>query len=81
MSTQGLFRWAARALIVSAVSVTLGRILHPAVDSAGLTSPLWGLSHFLWLVGLLTGMVGVVGLYLWQRKAVGVLGAGRVLSV
>jgi hypothetical protein len=74
MSSRTLFRWAAAALIVSAVSVTLGRILHPAVDAAGITSPQWGVSHILWLIGLLTGMVGLVGLYLRQRKDVGVLG-------
>jgi hypothetical protein len=74
MSTKSLFRLAAAALIVSAVAVTAGRILHPPSDAVGLTSPLWGASHLLWLVGLLTGLVGVFGLYLRQREEVGWLG-------
>lgn len=74
MSTRSLIRLAAVALIVSAASVTLGRILHPADELAGWTSPLWGPSHVLWLVGLVTGMFGVVGLYLRQRQEIHLLG-------
>jgi hypothetical protein len=79
MSNQRLIRLAAAALIVAAVSLTFGRILHPADELAGWTSPLWGPSHVLWLVGLVTGMIGVVGLYLRQRQEVrllGLVGAG-----
>jgi hypothetical protein len=61
-------------LIVSAVSVTVGRILHPAGDAAGITSAQWGWSHLLWLAGLLTGMIGVTALYLRQRAQLGRLG-------
>lgn len=74
MSYRTLYRWAAAALIVSAVTVTAGRLLHPSSDAAGLTSPLWAPSHISWLVGLLTGMFGLTGLYLRQRQEVGRLG-------
>ena len=57
LSSQRLIRLAPAALIVAAVSLTLGRILHPTNDLAGWTSPLWGPSHVLWLVGLVTGMI------------------------
>ncbi|MGH8946695.1 MAG: hypothetical protein ACRDVL_11160 [Acidimicrobiia bacterium] len=74
MSDRTLYRWAAAALVVSAITVTAGRILHPSSDAAGLSSTLWGPSHISWLVGLLTGMIGVTGLYLRQRIEVGRLG-------
>jgi hypothetical protein len=74
MSAQTLYRWSAAALVVSALSVTVGRIIHPTVDAAGLTSPLWGWSHVLWLAGLVTGMAGVTGLYLRHRAKLGRLG-------
>lgn len=74
MSDRALYRWAAAALVLSAITVTAGRILHPSSDAAGLSSPLWGPSHILWLTGLLTGMIGLTGLYLRQRREVAVLG-------
>jgi hypothetical protein len=61
-------------LAVSAVTITVGRVLHPTVDHAGLTSAVWAPAHWLWLAGLLTGMVGVIGLYLRQRERIGVPG-------
>jgi hypothetical protein len=60
--------------MVSAVSVTIGRLLHPALDHVGMTSAVWAPAHWLWLTGLLTGMGGITGLYLRQRVQVGRLG-------
>lgn len=74
MTASTLYRFAAVMLVVSAAAITVGRLLHPAVDHAGLTSGVWAPAHWLWLAGLLTGMVGVIGLYLRQRDRVGVLG-------
>ena len=74
MTTRALYRIAAVMVLFSAVMVTAGRILHPALDHAGMTSAAWAPAHWLWLAGLLSGMVGVVGLYLRQRERVGLLG-------
>jgi hypothetical protein len=74
MTAPTLYRFAAGMLVVSAVTITGGRVLHPAVDHAGLTSAVWAPAHWLWLAGLLTGMVGVIGLYLRQRERIGVAG-------
>lgn len=74
MQTRTLFRLAAVLLMVSAVSVTIGRLLHPALDHVGMTSAVWAPAHWLWLTGLLTGMGGITGLYLRQRVQVGRLG-------
>lgn len=74
MSTRALFRWTAAALILSGITMTVGGAIHPEVDSATITTPRWAVAHALWWVGTLTGMVGLVGLYLRQRRAVSVLG-------
>lgn len=74
MDTRTLYRITAVMVLVSAVAVTGGRILHPALDHAGMTSAAWAPAHWLWLAGLLTGMAGVVGLYLRQRERLGLLG-------
>jgi hypothetical protein len=74
MDARVLFRFTAVLLIVSAVAVTVGRLLHPPLDHAGMTSSAWAPAHWLWLVGLVTGMAGVTGLYLRQRAQVGLLG-------
>ncbi|MGH2385044.1 MAG: hypothetical protein ACRDGB_08360, partial [Candidatus Limnocylindria bacterium] len=74
MATRVLFRLTAILLIVSAVAVTVGRLLHPALDHAGMTSAAWAPAHWLWLIGLLAGMAGVTGLCLRQREEVGMLG-------
>lgn len=74
MATRVLFRLTAVLLIVSAVAVTVGRLLHPALDQAGMTSAAWAPAHWLWLIGLLAGMAGITGLYLRQREEVGMLG-------
>ncbi|MDP8971013.1 MAG: hypothetical protein M3N52_11060 [Actinomycetota bacterium] len=74
MTTRTLFRLSALALVVSAVAVTGGRVLHPALDRAGLTSAAWAPAHWLWLVGLLAGMIGTIGLYLRQHQRLGLLG-------
>jgi hypothetical protein len=74
MATRVLFRLTAVLLIVSAVAVTVGRLLHPALDHAGMTSAAWAPAHWLWLIGLLAGMAGISGLYLRQREEVGMLG-------
>lgn len=74
MATRVLFRLTAVLLIVSAVAVTVGRLLHPALDHAGMTSAAWAPAHWLWLIGLLAGMPGITGLYLRQREEVGMLG-------
>lgn len=74
MQTPTLFRFAAVLLAISALTVTVGRLLHPALDHAGMTSAAWAPAHWLWLIGLLTGIGGVTGLYFRQREQVGVLG-------
>ena len=74
MTVSTLYRFTAVMLVGSAVTITIGRLLHPAVDHAGLTSDVWAPAHWLWFAGLLTGMVGVIGLYLRQRERIGVLG-------
>lgn len=74
MQPRILFRFTAALLIVSAVAVTAGRLLHPALDHAGMTSTVWAPAHWLWFIGLLTGMGGLIGLYLRQREQVGLLG-------
>jgi hypothetical protein len=74
MEPRTLFRFTAVLLLISAVAVTVGRLLHPALDHAGMTSVAWAPAHWLWLIGLVTGMAGVTGLYLRQRGEVGLLG-------
>jgi hypothetical protein len=74
MEIRTLFRLAAVLLVVSAVSVTIGRLLHPALDQHGMTSAAWAPAHWLWLIGLVAGMGGLIGLYLRQRLEVGRLG-------
>jgi hypothetical protein len=83
MSSQTLYRWAATALVISGLALAVGMILHPEPPlSTSITSSQWMISHFLWWLGALAGMVGIAGLYLRQRKAVGELGfAGSNLSV
>jgi hypothetical protein len=74
MEARTLFRFTAVVLLVSAVAVTVGRLLHPALDHTGMTSAAWAPAHWLWLIGLVTGMAGVTGLYLRQRDQLGLLG-------
>jgi hypothetical protein len=75
MSSQNLFHLAAVALIISGGSLALGLILHPMPPyGASIATSRWAVSHLLWWFGGLTGIVGLTGLYLRQRKEVGVLG-------
>lgn len=74
MSSRTLFRWAAAAVILSAISMSVGGMLHPAVDPASITTPRWALAHVLWWIGAVLGLIGLVGLYLRQRREVGTLG-------
>ena len=75
MASETLFRWAAAALIVTAVSLALGLILHPLPPfGASIATSRWAISHLFWWVGGLAGMAGLAGLYLRRREEVGVLG-------
>jgi hypothetical protein len=75
MSARILFRWAGVSLIVTAVSLALGLILHPMPPfSASIATSQWAISHLLWWIGALAGIVGLAGLYLRQREDVGILG-------
>ena len=74
MSTTALYRWAAAAVVLSAVSMTVGGALHPPVEAASITTPQWAVAHVLWWLGTVLGMLGLVALYLRQQQAVGVLG-------
>ncbi|HUF26435.1 MAG TPA: hypothetical protein VMM18_05565 [Gemmatimonadaceae bacterium] len=83
MSTRALFRMAAVALAVSGLFLTVGLILHPVRPfSDRIATPGWTIAHLFWWIGGLAGIVGLTGLYLRQREAVGVLGfAGACLAV
>lgn len=82
MSTRMLFRLAAGALVVGAVTTLVGTAVHPEVDPAAVTSGLWRVSHLLLWVGVLALMVGLIGFYLQQPVEVGRLGAvGTGLAV
>jgi hypothetical protein len=74
MSAKILYRWAGACVVLSAVSMTVGGALHPPVEAASLTTTRWAVAHLLWWLGTVLGMLGLVGLYLRQRHAVGVLG-------
>ena len=81
MSATVLYRWAGAAVVLSAASMTVGGALHPPVEAASITTPQWAVAHVLWWLGTVLGMLGLVGLYLRQRRAVGVLGfVGAVLA-
>jgi hypothetical protein len=74
MTTRTLFRWAAAAIMLSGVSMTVGGAIHPPVDPASITTPRWAVAHTLWWIGTVTGMIGLTGLYLRQHGELGVLG-------
>ncbi|MGH7477259.1 MAG: hypothetical protein ACRELD_13380 [Longimicrobiales bacterium] len=83
MTSRALFRWAAAALGVTAVSLTVGLVFHPMPPySASVATSQWAIAHLFWWLGALAGMAGLAGLYLQQRQQVGVLGfAGSALAV
>lgn len=74
MSTSTLYRLAAVALIVTGVATAVGYAVHPPPEPAAMTTLPWVLSHLLLWLGAVTGVAGLVGLYLRQREEVGTLG-------
>ncbi len=70
-----LNRLVAIALVASGVSLALGMALHPTQPLGDqVATSAWALSHLLWWIGGMTGVLGVAGLYLRHRADVGVLG-------
>lgn len=70
-----LYRLAAIALVVSGLSLALGMALHPTQPLGDhIATTEWVVSHLLWWIGGMTGVLGLAGLYLRQRADVGLLG-------
>lgn len=83
ITSQTLYRWTAAALIISGVSLAVGLFLHPIQPLTGsIATSQWAVSHFFWWLGALSGIIGILGLYLRQRDEIGFLGfSGSVLAV
>ena len=75
ITAQALYRLAAIALVISGLSLALGMVLHPTQPLGDhIATTEWAMSHLLWWIGGMTGVLGLTGLYLRQRADVGVLG-------
>lgn len=83
ITSRALYRFTAAALVVSGLSLAIGTILHPTPPLGDtVATSVWEISHALWWVGTMVGVIGLTGLYLRYRGDVGVLGlAGSTLAV
>jgi hypothetical protein len=79
-----LIRWSGGALGLAGIFQAVGTALHPDDTSATLylSSARWAPAHVVLALSFLLAIFGLMGLYLHQRQAVGLLGlAGFVLAV
>jgi len=77
MTPAGLMRWAGLAAVASAVLSAMGDLLRLFVDvesSETATTTPYFLVFFLYLLGAVLLLLGLVGLYASQSEAAGVLG-------
>ena len=68
-----LERLAGYALISTGILATLGFLIHPH-QSTGQNHTMWVVGHIFIILGLLTNMIGVFGLYVSKAKSVGLIG-------
>jgi len=81
MSSANLMRGSALACMLSGVLIFMFFLVNPARNPAGLTSSPYVTVHLLGFAAAVLGQLGLVGLYLRQRKQAGILGAiGFVVS-
>jgi hypothetical protein len=79
-----LQRWSAAALVLSGGLQVIGTALHPndTAATAYMADARWLPAHLCLAASFLLAVYGLMGLYLYQRSKVGVVGAvGFVLSV
>ena len=77
MTTRMLFRWSGLALLITGVLTPLAQIIHPAEESPHtILTQTWRLvtGHILMTAAILLGMLGLVGLYVYQAERSGKLG-------
>jgi len=85
MSPSGLIRASGLSCLLGGICLIAFVLIHPwdrLVGAANAMDPRWQLAHRLHFVGAIFALLGLPGLYAWQRHRLGTLGViGFTLSV
>ena len=84
MTTRKLFQWSGLALIFYGALTPLAQIIHPPEESVNtILTQTWRLvtAHVFFTIAIIIGLLGLVGLYIYQSEAGGRLGlTGFILA-